>query len=181
MRPHRWQPTRLRCPWDSPGKNTGVGCHFLLQCMKVRSESEVVQSCLTLSDLMDCSLLGSSVHGIFPGKSTGMGCHCVLRPMLKLGPKAVPIIGLHKTLLENKRWHIEHALRWTLWEEQYSVASLPVGVPQSHQPRTTDQKHSSETGLGLYSTKEQVSHHREGSENQSNGEFPLNIQGKLWS
>ena len=52
-------------PWDSPGKNTGVGCHFLLQCMKVKSESEVDQSCLTLSDPMDCSLPGSSVHGIF--------------------------------------------------------------------------------------------------------------------
>ena len=64
MRPHRWQPTRLSHPWDSPGKNTGVGCHFLLQCMKVKSESEVAQSCLTLSDPMDCSLLGSSIHGI---------------------------------------------------------------------------------------------------------------------
>ena len=53
------------CPWDSPGKNTGVGCHFLLQCMKVKSESEVTQSCLTLSDPMDCSLPGFSVHGIF--------------------------------------------------------------------------------------------------------------------
>ena len=52
-------------PWDSPGKNTGVGCHFLLQCMKVKSECEVAQSCLTLSDPMDCSLPGSSVHGIF--------------------------------------------------------------------------------------------------------------------
>ena len=52
-------------PWDSPGKNTGVGCHFLLQCMKVKSESEVFQSCPTLSDPMDCSLPGSSVHGIF--------------------------------------------------------------------------------------------------------------------
>ena len=51
------------CPWDSPGKNTGVGCHFPLQCMKVKSESEVTQSCPTLRDLMDCSLLGSSVHG----------------------------------------------------------------------------------------------------------------------
>ena len=51
-------------PWDSPGKNTGVGCHFLLQCMKVKSESEVAQSCPTLSDPMDCSLPGSSVHGI---------------------------------------------------------------------------------------------------------------------
>ena len=64
MQPHRWKPTRLLCPWDSPGKNTGVGCHFLLQCMKVKSESELAQSCPTLSDPMDCSLRGSSVHGI---------------------------------------------------------------------------------------------------------------------
>ena len=55
-------------PWDSPGKNTGVGCHFLLQCMKVKSESEVTQSCLTLSNPMDCSLPGSSVHGIFQAR-----------------------------------------------------------------------------------------------------------------
>ena len=65
VRPHRRQPTRLPHPWDSPGKNTGVGCHFLLQCMKVKSESEVAQSCPTLSDPMDCSLPGSSVRGIF--------------------------------------------------------------------------------------------------------------------
>ena len=65
MRPHRRQPTRLLCPWDSPGKNTRVGYHFLFQCMKVKSESEVTQSCLTLRDPMDCSLAGSSVHGIF--------------------------------------------------------------------------------------------------------------------
>ena len=62
VRPHRWQPTRLPHPWDSPGKNAGVGCHFLLQCMKVKSESEDAQLCLTLSDPMDCSLPGSSVH-----------------------------------------------------------------------------------------------------------------------
>ena len=62
VRPHRQQPTRLPCPWDSPGKNTGVGCHFLLQWMKVKSESEVTQSCLTLSDPMDCSPPGSSIH-----------------------------------------------------------------------------------------------------------------------
>ena len=55
-------------PWDSPGKNTGVGCHFLLQCMKVKSESEVTQSCPTLSDPMDCSLPGSSIHGIFQAR-----------------------------------------------------------------------------------------------------------------
>ena len=77
VRPHRRQPTRLPCPWDSPGKNTGVGCHFLLQCMKVKNESEVAQSCLTLRP-----------HGLqptrllhpwdFPGKSTGVGCHCLL-------------------------------------------------------------------------------------------------------
>ena len=65
VRPHRWQPTRLPLPWDSLGKNTGVGCQFLLQCMKVKSESEVTQSCPTLSDPMDCSLLDSSIHGIF--------------------------------------------------------------------------------------------------------------------
>ena len=65
MRPHRWQPTRLPRPWDSPGKTTGVGCHFLLQCMKVKSEREVTQSCPTLSNPMDCSLPGSSIHGIF--------------------------------------------------------------------------------------------------------------------
>ena len=65
VRPHRQQPTGLSHPWDSPGKNTGVGCHFLLQCMKVESENEVAQLCLTLSDPMDCSLPGSSVHGIF--------------------------------------------------------------------------------------------------------------------
>ena len=68
VRPHRRQLSRLPHPWDSPGKNTGVGCHFLLQCMKVKSESEVTQSCPTLSDPMDCSLAGSSVHGIFQAR-----------------------------------------------------------------------------------------------------------------
>ena len=68
VRPHRRQPTRLPRPWDSPGKNTGVGCHFLLQCMKVKSESQVAQSCPTLCDPMDCSLPGSSVHGIFQAR-----------------------------------------------------------------------------------------------------------------
>ena len=68
VRPHRQQPTRLHHPWDSPGKNTGVGCHFLLQFMKVKSEIEVSQSCPTLLDSMDCSLPGSSVHGIFQAR-----------------------------------------------------------------------------------------------------------------
>ena len=68
VRPQRWQRSRLPRPWDSPGKNTGVGCHFLLQCMKVKSESEVAQLCPTPSDPMDCSLQGSSVHGIFQAR-----------------------------------------------------------------------------------------------------------------
>ena len=73
VRPHRQQPTRLPRPWDSPGKNTGVGCHFLLQCIKVKSESEGAQSCPilsdpNLSDPMDCSLPGSSGHGIFQAR-----------------------------------------------------------------------------------------------------------------
>ena len=68
VRPHRQQPTRPHCPWDSPGKNTGVGCHFLLQRMEVKSEREVAQLCRTLSDPMDCSLPGSSAHGIFQAR-----------------------------------------------------------------------------------------------------------------
>ena len=68
VRPHRRQPTRLPHPWDSPSKNTGVGCHCLLQCMKVNSESEVSQLCPTLSDPIDCSLPGSSAHGIFQAR-----------------------------------------------------------------------------------------------------------------
>ena len=79
VQPQRQQLTRLPHPWDSPGKNTGVGCHFLLQCRKVKSESEVTQSCPTPSDPMDCSPPGSSIHPWdFPGKSTGVGCHCLL-------------------------------------------------------------------------------------------------------
>ena len=66
--PHRRQPTRIPRPWDSPGKNTGVGCHFLLQCRKVKSESEVAQPCPTPSNPMDCSLPGSSIHGIFQAR-----------------------------------------------------------------------------------------------------------------
>ena len=68
LQPYRRKPTRPRRPWDSPGKNPGVGCHFLLQCMKVKSESEVAQSCPTLGDPMDCSLPGSSIHGIFQAR-----------------------------------------------------------------------------------------------------------------
>ena len=80
VQPHRWQPTRLRLPWDSPGKNTGVGCHILLQCMKVKSE--VAQACSTLSNPMDCSLPGSSVHGIFQARVLEWGLQVLAKTIL---------------------------------------------------------------------------------------------------
>ena len=76
--PHWWQPTRFPGPWDFPGKNTGVGCHFLLQCMKVKSESEVAQSCPTLRDPMDFSLPGSSVTWGLPRATK---CSVTVEPM----------------------------------------------------------------------------------------------------
>ena len=81
--PHRRQPNRLPRPWDSPGKNTGVGCHFLLQCMKVKRESEVSQSCSTLRDPMDCSPPGSSVHGIFQARVLEWGAIAFSRGYVK--------------------------------------------------------------------------------------------------
>ena len=78
VRPHRWQPTRLSHPWDSPRKNNGVGGHFLLQCMKVKSDSEVAQSCPTLSTPWTAAHRAPPCIG-FPGQSTKVGCHCLLR------------------------------------------------------------------------------------------------------
>ena len=83
VRPQRRQPTRPHHPWDSPGKNTRVGCHFLLQCMKVKSESEVAQSSPTLSDPMDCSLPGSSIHGIFQARVLEWGAiYCTSKDII---------------------------------------------------------------------------------------------------
>ena len=89
VQPHRRQPTRLPRPWDSPGKNIGVGCHFLLRYMKVKSESKVAQSCPTLSDPMDCSLPGSPVHGIFQATVLEWGAiaFSVLCLVLYVNPK----------------------------------------------------------------------------------------------
>ena len=86
VRPQRQQPTRLPSLWDFPGKNTGVGCHFLLQCMKVKSESEVAQSCATLSDPMDCSLPGSSIHGIFQATVLEWGATAFSKRQLRTRP-----------------------------------------------------------------------------------------------
>ena len=107
MWPHRWRPTRLPCPLDSVGKNTGVGCRFLLQCMKVKSESEVAQSCPTLSDPMDCMQPTRLLRPWdFPGKSTGVGC-CVL---------------LQGSNLEGSNPYLLCILHW-------QVGSLPLGPP----------------------------------------------------
>ena len=101
VRPHRRQPTRLPRPWDSPGKNTGVDCHFLLQCMKVKSESEVTQSYPTPSDPMDCSLPGSSIHGIFQARVLEWGA-IILTTNYSVewsGVKSSPLIVIHLSLL----------------------------------------------------------------------------------
>ena len=90
VRPHRRRPTRLPRPWDSPGKNTGVGCHFLLQCMKVKRESEVAQSCPTLRDPMDCSLPGSSAHGIFQARVLEWGAIAFSEFNAKVPPNEGP-------------------------------------------------------------------------------------------
>ena len=102
VRPRRQQPTRLPRPWDSPGKNgsPGVGCHFLLQCMKVECESEVSQSCLTLSYPMDCSLLGSSIHGIFQAKVLEWG--------------AIAVSAYHHEILFNKCINYNNKLKLSL-------------------------------------------------------------------
>ena len=137
MWPHRRQPTRLPRPWDSPGKNTGVGCHFLLQCMKVKSESEVTQSCPTLSDSMDCSLPGSSVHGIFQARVLGWvplpspiksirlskqsnereerteKIHIYRDFVFKKAPK-YPIRKLFTTMTVEKPWLPSNTIRWMI-------------------------------------------------------------------
>ena len=99
---HRRQPTRLLCPWDSPGKNTGVGCHFLLPCVKVKNESEVIQSCLTLSDPTDHSLPGSPIYGTFQARVLEWGaiafsnihCYSVTKLCPTLPPHELQMPGL---------------------------------------------------------------------------------------
>ena len=110
MQPHRRQPTRLPRPWDSPGKNTGVGCHFLLQCMKVKSESEVTQSCPTSSDPMDCSPRGSSIHGICQARVLEWGAIAFSQSFAKT----------HQKFSRSPSLHTEHGLQ------------NPEGCPPTH-------------------------------------------------
>ena len=107
VRPHRRQLTRLRLPWDSLGKNTGVGCHFLLQCMKVKSESEVAQSCPTLSDPMDCSIPGSSVHGIFQARVLEWGT--IAFSVFKGHDKVPPNLSAQSWLCVTYFWRTCHS------------------------------------------------------------------------
>ena len=117
VRPHRREPTRLPGPWDSPGESTGVGCHCLLQCMKMKSESEVIQSCLTLSDPMDCSLPGSSVHGIFQARVLEWG--------------AIAFSGKNKLVLTKC---IDHD------DTRLTEAGLWGGPPVTYHPQATKNK-----------------------------------------
>ena len=114
VQPHRQQPTRLPHPWDSPGKNTGVGCHVLLQCMKVKSESEVAQSCPTLSDLMNCSLPGSSILGIFQARVLEWGA-------IAFSMVSTDILNEGKV----KFWSVRELTRWRTCQTQVlSVSAL---------------------------------------------------------
>ena len=115
VRPHRWQPTRLPRLWDSPGKNTGVGCHFLLQCRKVKSESEVAQSCPTLCDPMDCSSPGSSVHGIFQAR------------VLEWGAIAFSVVSRVMQIKTTMRYHFT-STRWNGYFFKWKLTSVLQNV-----------------------------------------------------
>ena len=114
---HRRLPTRLPCPWDSPGKNTGVGCHFLLQCMKVKSESEAAQSCLTLHNPMDCSLPGSFIHGIFQARVLEWGA-IAFSGSNEDGPGKDGAAAFHQQGKKADKWQC-------VWVIKMSVASPP--------------------------------------------------------
>ena len=120
---HRRQPTRLPRPWDSPGKNTGVGCRLLLQCMKVKSEREVAQSCSTPRDPMDCSPPGSSVHGIFQARALEWGAIAFSAWEL---PNSVT---LQRHLLDSQPDLGKGSVHWILWEAFPRGARLQPSFP----------------------------------------------------
>ena len=150
VRPHRRQPTRLLCPWDSPGKNTRVGCHFLLQYMKVKSESEVAQPCLTLGDPMDYSLPGSSVHGIFQARVLEWGAFAFsmrlsLLDGIYLNVESVteafymlihyysfPVLLQKKTTFSSLHCHLLGSYGWVLLVELERINSSTSYFQSSH-------------------------------------------------
>ena len=125
VRPQRQQPPRFPHPWDSPGKDTGVGCHFLLQCMKVKSESEVAQWCPTPRDPMDCSLPGSSVHGIFQARVLEWGAVAFSYQQRNQGNK-ISIISrnlLEASFLWSLQFNMWSTLLTNLWSAQYIIVN----------------------------------------------------------
>ena len=128
VQPHRRQPIRLPRPWDSPGKNTRVGCHFLLQCMKVKSEREVAQSCLTLRDPMDCSLPGSSVHGIFQARVLEWGAIAFSTSALLTTPKPLTVWITTNCGKFFKRWEYQ-----TFWEIRMQVKKQQLEMDMKQQ------------------------------------------------
>ena len=128
MRPRRRQPTRLPYPWDSLSKNNGEGCHFLLQCMKVKSQTEVTQSCLTLSDPHGLQPTRLLHPWDFPGKSTGVGCHCLLLDIskIKLLLKKNLRLGSISVLVTNQSQYAAHA-----YLAQHCSQIILVTLPQS--------------------------------------------------
>ena len=146
VRPHRRQPTRLPHLRNSPGKNTGVGCHFLLQCMKVKSEREVAQSCPTPRDPIDCSLPGSSVHAICQARvlewvaiafsdyelrfsSIAQSCPTLCNPM----NRSTPGFPVHHQLQEFTQTHI-HRVREAIQPfHPLSSPFPPAPNPSQHQ------------------------------------------------
>ena len=120
VRPHRWQPTRLPRPWASPGKNTGVGCHFLLQCIKVKSESEVSQSYPTLCHPMDCSPTGSSIHGFFQARVLEWGAIAFSKRLLRP----------NNSIVQFSRSVVSDSLR--PHESQHARPPCPSPTPRVH-------------------------------------------------
>ena len=134
MQHHRQQPNRLCHPWDSPGKNTGVGCRFLLQCMKVKSESEVAQSCLTLSNPVDCSLPGSSILWIFQARVLEWGA--IEEFLLKLYVStwmSFPCINLPEPIWLNWLFHHTHHIHFCF--NDYAKAFDCVGHKKLYIPK----------------------------------------------
>ena len=129
--PQRWQPTRLPHPWDSPGKNTGMGCHFLLQCMKVKSESDVAQSCPTLSDPMDCSLPGSFVRGIFQARvlewvAIAFSGNTQKNYTKKILMTQISMMVWSLTYIQTS-WNVKS--KWALWSITANKTSGSNGIP----------------------------------------------------